>query len=124
MIRYLFFVAAGGALGSVLRYTLQRLLNPVHQDAFPTGTWLVNLLGCLLIGIGWGISDKYATISEETKLFLITGLCGGFTTLSAFSQESLLLIKTDKIAIFAFYLTATVVGGWMATWAGYKFLAP
>ncbi|MFM8710635.1 MAG: fluoride efflux transporter CrcB [Sphingomonadales bacterium] len=124
MIRHLLFVAAGGALGSVLRYSLQRLLNPAQQDAFPSGTWLVNVLGCLLIGIGWGISEKYSILSEETKLFLFTGLCGGFTTLSAFSHESLLLIKTDRFAIFALYLTATLVGGWIATWAGYKFFAP
>ncbi|MFM8806923.1 MAG: fluoride efflux transporter CrcB [Sphingomonadales bacterium] len=122
MIRYLFFVAAGGGLGSALRYWVQRIMNPAPLDTFPTGTWLVNILGCLLIGIGWGISEKYDAFSEETKLFLFTGLCGGFTTLSAFSQESLLLIKAERFTILTLYLAATLVGGWLATWAGYKLL--
>lgn len=120
MIRLLFFVAVGGALGSALRFTMQRLLNPVEQNAFPTGTLLVNILGCLLLGIGWGLSDKYHSVSEETKLFLLTGLCGGFTTLSAFSQESLLMIRAERFFILAIYLLITILGGWLATWAGYK----
>jgi CrcB protein len=120
MIRILFFVAAGGALGSVLRYLLQHFFNPIQQEAFPTGTWLVNMLGCLLIGIGWGFSERYHLLSEETKLFLLTGICGGFTTLSAFSQESLLLVKADRFSFFAFYLVSTIVGGLAATWIGYK----
>jgi CrcB protein len=123
MIRFLFFVVAGGALGSSLRYAMQRLLNPMQPDAFPIGTCLVNVLGCLLIGIGWGLSEKYYELSEETKLFLFTGLCGGFTTLSAFSHESLLLLRAERFLIFFSYLTITLVGGWMATWAGYKLFA-
>lgn len=123
MMRYIFFVATGGALGSVVRYLLQRYLNPVPQDAFPTGTLLVNIAGCLLIGIGWAISERNSILSEETKLFLLTGLCGGFTTLSAFSHESLLLIKAERFVIFGLYLTATLVGGWIATWVGYRFFA-
>jgi|688.fasta_scaffold814106_2 CrcB protein len=123
MMRLLLVVAAGGALGSVLRYLMQRLFNPVQQDAFSMGTWLVNLLGCLLIGIGWGLSEKYHSLSEDAKLFLFTGLCGGFTTLSAFSHESMLLIKEDKFSLFGLYAIATIVGGWVVTWAGYKLIA-
>lgn len=120
MIRLLLFVAVGGALGSALRFAMQRSLNPIEQDAFPIGTLLVNILGCLLLGIVWGLSDKYHSFSEETKFFLLTGLCGGFTTLSAFSQESLLMMKAERFSILSIYLLITVVGGWLATWAGYK----
>ncbi|MBM3914746.1 MAG: fluoride efflux transporter CrcB [Sphingomonadales bacterium] len=120
MIRILLFVATGGALGSVLRYLMQRILNPSAQDNFPTGTWLANTLGCLLIGVAWAISEKYYIFTEETKLFLFTGLLGGFTTLSAFSQESIILFKAEKFYLLALYLMATLVGGWLATWGGYK----
>jgi CrcB protein len=75
-----------------------------------------------LLGIGWGLSDKYHSVSEATKLFLLTGLCGGFTTLSAFSQESLLMIRAERFFILAIYLLITILGGWLATWAGYKII--
>lgn len=122
MIRLIFVVALGGAAGSVLRFLIQRALNPTMLNTFPLGTWLVNLLGSLLIGILWGISEKFDTLSEESKLLLITGICGGFTTLSALSQESILLLKDQKYSIFLVYFFTTLLGSLAATWGGYKLI--
>lgn len=79
-------VAIGGALGSVGRYLIA--ISTMRFSAhFPIGTFIANLLGCLLIGILWGIFEK-VEISHEFRLFLFTGFLGGFTTLSTFARES------------------------------------
>jgi fluoride exporter len=111
-------VAAGGAAGSLLRYLMQRYLN----TSFPLGTLLVNLSGCLLIGLFWGWLGK-SSFSETTRLLLMTGLCGGFTTFSAFSQETIGLMQQGKWPSAFFYCLVSVAGGLLATFAGYKITA-
>ena len=107
-------VGLGGAAGSMLRYLVQRWI-PL---SFPLATLLVNLSGCFIIGMLWGLSAR--SISEEKRLLLSTGFCGGFTTFSAFSQESVQMISENRWRTFALYLTASVAGGLTATWLGYK----
>ncbi len=111
-------VAVGGALGSVLRFLIQRFFVISVAVTFPMGTFIVNILGCLLIGIIWGIKTKNG-ISDEATLFLMTGLCGGFTTFSAFSSESVVLLHQDKFFLFLLYVTLSVVLGFSATYAGH-----
>lgn len=82
---------------------------------------VVNLLGCLLIGGLWAASEK--GLGENLRLLLMTGFCGGFTTLSAFSLESLQLMTTGRWAAFVLYFFATVAGGLLATFVGYKFFS-
>lgn len=121
-MRSIVWVALGGATGSVLRFLMQRLLNPISTDQFPWGTWLVNMSGCLLIGLLWAWGQKNHALSPEARFFLLAGLCGGFTTLSAFSQESLALLQAKQYLIFLSYALATILGGWCCTWAGYKLI--
>ena len=111
-------VAAGGALGSVLRYWVQQ---PFKMFLFPFGTWAVNVLGCFLIGLLWGYLSKGA-LSDEGRLLLVTGFCGGFTTFSAFSQEGLQLLQQNKVSLFIIYTGASVAAGLLATFAGYKLI--
>lgn len=119
MMRQLLFVALGGAAGSVLRFLCQRALNHV---SFPYGTFTVNIAGCLLIGMFFGLLQK-SQLAPTTYLLLVTGFCGGFTTFSAFSQESLLLLMEQRWASFVFYVVASVAAGLLATFAGYKLLS-
>ena len=116
MIRNILLVGLGGGLGSIARYLCQRWF----PHPFPWATFGVNAAGCLLIGIFWGMTFKSFTSNENWKLFLMTGLCGGFTTFSAFTLESIGLIKQQRLALFFFYIMASVVVGLAATYAGMK----
>ena len=109
-----FLVGIGGAAGSILRFALQRWVN----HSFPIGTFCVNIAGCFLIGIVWGLTSR--GLGENTRLFLATGFCGGFTTFSAFSQESLQLLMDDRWAFFLFYVMGSVIIGLLATYFGFK----
>lgn len=110
-------VAAGGAVGSVLRYALQKWLNL----SFPFGTLAVNIIGCFFAG--WLMAMLMKGISSQTYLFLMTGFCGGFTTFSAFSSESVQMLLTDKWTYFFLYVMISVTGGLLATFLAYKFFS-
>jgi fluoride exporter len=107
-------IALGGATGSVVRYFFQKALNA----SFPFGTLTVNVIGCFLIGWLWALSLK--GLNEQTRLFLMTGFCGGFTTFSAFSLENLEMMLSDRWMSFSIYIIASVAGGLLATFLGYK----
>jgi CrcB protein len=87
---------------------------------FPTGTLLVNLSGCFLIGVLWGVVSRSLTWNDEMKLLLMTGFCGGFTTFSAFTLEGIGLLKENKAALFFVFVAASVVGGLLATFIGIR----
>jgi CrcB protein len=122
MIKNILLVALGGSLGSVIRYLCQRWVALHYPQHFPYGTFAVNIAGCLLIGIFWGLTFKSFTENEHWKLFLMTGICGGFTTFSAFTLEGVALIKEERLALFFTYVAGSVVLGLMATWAGMKII--
>ncbi|RYY97304.1 MAG: CrcB family protein [Chitinophagaceae bacterium] len=115
-MRPLLLVALGGAAGSALRFAVQRFLN---LPLFSWGTLLVNLLGCALIGALWALSAR-GSLSGTGRHLLMSGFCGGFTTLSAFTLESNALLQQGRAATFFLYTLATVGGGMLATFAGYK----
>ncbi|GAC1425994.1 MAG: fluoride efflux transporter CrcB [Flavisolibacter sp.] len=114
MFYNLTLVGLGGAAGSVLRYFFQRCLNV----KFPYGTLIVNITGCLLIGLLMGYFGKQS--EESKKLLLITGFCGGFTTFSSFSWEATQLIHDNRWFAFLFYISISVIAGLMATIIGLK----
>src|SRR5687767_1799578 len=107
-------VGIGGAAGSMVRYLLQRQLNA----DFPLGTLSVNLIGCLLIGIFWGLITRQQ-MNTLWQLTLLTGFCGGFTTFSSFTLESLQLLQNNRYLFFALYTISSIVFGLLATFAGY-----
>jgi fluoride exporter len=101
-------IGAGGALGSVLRYLLGRLVHSGVQTAFPVGTLAVNVLGCVLVGA----LSRYFLGSEVhpvLKSALIVGFCGGFTTFSAFSLETVGLLSGGAIGKALLYVTMSIV---------------
>ena len=118
MMRQLLFIALGGASGTVLRFLLQRTFN---NSIFPYGTLLVNIAGGLLIGILWGLFQK-TSINSATYLALATGFCGGFTTFSAFTLESMQLLLQQRWVPFLLYTAGSVAAGLLATFTGYKLI--
>ncbi len=113
-----FIVGIGSFLGGGLRYLISVFFNQKINPDFPYATLSVNLLGCLLIGVFYGLFEK-SLISNDWKLFLTTGLCGGFTTFSAFSNEALQLFKQGNITAMLIYILISIIIGIALTYAGY-----
>jgi CrcB protein len=120
MIKSILMVGIGGATGSILRFAMQKIFPPHSLTSFPTGTFLVNIIGCFLIGIFWGQFARSVSWNEEMKLLLMTGLCGGFTTFSAFTLEGIGLLKENKMGLFFFYVGGSVILGLLATFTGIR----
>lgn len=119
MLKDFLMVGLGGAIGSMLRYGTNLAIN---SKIFPTGTLLVNLIGCFAIGLFFGISIKNENLAANWKLFFATGLCGGFTTFSAFSLENMQLLISGKYGLFALYIIASILLGLAAVVAGYRLI--
>lgn len=120
MIRNILLVALGGGLGSVARYLVSRWAQGSILSAFPWGTMIVNIAGCVLIGFFCGLFDQGVLRSTSVKLFLTVGFCGGFTTFSTFMNENLLLLRSDSILLAAIYTGASVAIGLLGVYAGLK----
>ncbi|MFM2157311.1 MAG: hypothetical protein RL516_2060 [Bacteroidota bacterium] len=113
-----FIVGIGSFLGGGLRYLISVFFNQKINSDFPYATLSVNLLGCLLIGVFYGLFEKSLT-NNDWKLFLTTGLCGGFTTFSAFSHEALQLFKQGNVMAMLIYILISIIIGIALTYAGY-----
>ena len=120
MIKNILLVGLGGSIGSIGRYLCQKWFAAYYASSFPWGTFTVNIIGCLAIGIFWGLSLKSFDSNESWKLFLMTGLCGGFTTFSAFTLEGVGLLREQKLALFFSYVAISVVLGLLATYIGIR----
>ncbi len=117
-MRALLFVGIGGGLGSILRYTISLFVGRHVPIVFPVGTFLVNISGCFLIGFFYSLATRYTGFGPEWRLFLITGICGGYTTFSTFSYDGLILLKQGSAISFIIYAVGSVVIGLLATLAG------
>jgi CrcB protein len=113
-------VAVGGGLGSIGRYLLSGwVLHRAVDWQFPLGTFIVNVLGCLFVGVLGGLVVKHDLLSAEVRLFLFTGIAGGFTTFSAFGLETFFLLRKGAVEIAAAYVVLSVLVGLLVLWAGF-----
>lgn len=108
MLRLILIVGTGGFIGTVGRFLLSRVIHANTFTSFPLGTFTVNIIGCLLIGIIYGISGKSNIISPDLRLFLTVGVCGGFTSFSTFSSENIFLLRDGNFMLFALYTSLSV----------------
>lgn len=116
----LFYIFIGGGLGSVLRYIIQLKVNEqasTYAFPFSWGTFTVNIIGCLLIGLFYSLSEKLQW-PLHIRLFLTVGLCGGFTTFSTFSNDSLSLLEGKFYITFMLYTLLSIGLGLLAVLAG------
>lgn len=104
------FIGLGGFIGTILRYLSQVLfLRLMPASVLPYGTMFVNIVGCLIIGIVIGLSEKYLWLTPGWRVFLATGFCGGFTTFSAFAFENVQMLQQSNYTGFALYSILTFI---------------
>ena len=117
--RYL-LVAAGGAFGSIARYALDGLVLRLGGAYFPSGTFVVNGVGCLIFGLILGLTEgRWVPLTPAGRLFLLIGLLGGFTTFSTFTFETFQLVRGGEYARGALNAAGQVIVGYAAMWVGY-----
>lgn len=116
-MRLILFVGAGSFIGGICRYLASTLVQSKSHSDFPYGTLLVNLTGCFIIGLLFGIFEK-TPLNPEWRLFLVTGILGGYTTFSAFSLETYHLIKSGHAGMALLYVAISVIAGVVLTFSG------
>ena len=120
MIKSILIVGCGSFVGGALRYLISILMKNECASSFPIGTLFVNILGCFLIGVIYGLFVRYSTTSHMLCLLLTTGFCGGFTTFSTFANESLQMLQAGNVGGFIGYVAASVILGILLVLFGYN----
>ncbi|MCF0209005.1 MAG: fluoride efflux transporter CrcB [Bacteroidaceae bacterium] len=118
MIKAMLIAGAGGFVGTCLRYIIGVFAKQWCSGFFPLGTFIVNALGCFIIGVVYGLSEKSGVLNSNHVLLLATGFCGGFTTFSAFANEAWLLGTKCDMLMSVFYIAASIIVGVICVWLG------
>jgi CrcB protein len=121
MVKNFLLVGLGGGIGSMLRYAAYLFLS---NKNFPFATLTVNIIGSFIIGLVLALSIKDELFLNNWKLFLATGICGGFTTFSALSAENVALLQNGKYFVALSYIAGSIVLGIAAAWLGFKLVTP
>ncbi len=118
-MKQLIIIGLGGFLGSIFRFLVSKLNLSVHFLSIPVGTFTVNIIGSLVIGFIAGIAMKSEIISPDLRLFLMVGICGGFTTFSSFTIENMTLLQNGQYLTAIIYTLSSVFFGILAVYLGY-----
>lgn len=121
MIKQIAIVGLGGSVGSILRYLTVYFSAKLYTNTpvtFPYHTFAVNIIGCFIIGILMGLSERHLLINNDLKLLLVTGFCGGYTTFSAFSAENYQLYQNGHYITLLLYISGSVIAGLAAVYIG------
>lgn len=113
-------IGLGGFVGTVARYGVSVLAYKYAGATFPFGTLTVNIVGCFLIGLVYGLIQEKDVLSTTSRLFLTVGVFGGFTTFSSFGNETLLLLRAGHLLLGIGYMLISVLVGVVAVWGGYS----
>ena len=116
-MKILFLIGAGSFAGGIFRYLLSQYVQVKSFSTFPFGTLTINIVGCVFIVVVFGVAGK-GNVSHEMRLFLATGLLGGFTTFSAFSNETFDLFRNGQFWFAIVYMLVSVLVGLVATFIG------
>ena len=109
MLKTILLVGIGGAIGSIFRYVTHWATTKYFQGSFPLSTFLVNILGSLLIGLFIGYLGKYFPENHPLKFLLIVGFCGGFTTFSSFALENYNLLQNNNQITAYIYMATSII---------------
>ena len=112
-------VFLGGGIGSGCRFLISNILNNNFKSFHYLGTFSVNVIGCILIGLVMGFLQKENNFNQNYLLLYSSGFCGGFTTFSAFANENLDLIKSGNFSVFFLYVVSSIISGIAAAYLGY-----
>ncbi len=119
MLKQLLLIGTGGFIGSVARFLVSRLNTRVEWLSIPLGTLAVNVLGSFLIGFLIGVSERSPVLTVELRMFLMVGLCGGFTTFSSFSGENLMLMRNGQFLTLFLYTGLSILLSFTAGYLGF-----
>ncbi len=111
MFRLLLIIGSGSFIGGITRFLISRYIQGQALSSFPYGTFLVNVAGCFLIGIFYGLSERGNLMNAELRMFLTVGFCGGFTTFSTFANENISLLREGDFFYFALYTSLSIFSG-------------
>lgn len=115
------FVMLGGAVGALLRYGVSRMCSGMTFWSIPVGTFLVNVIGCFVLGVLTGLSCRHVScLSQGVVLMLTVGMCGAFTTFSTFSSETVRMMNDGHFLQALIYVSASVILGFLLFWLGSK----
>jgi len=119
MLKEILLIGFGGFIGSVARYFVSKLNLTIDFFSIPLGTLIVNILGSLLLGFLTGIVVKSPILTVEWRLFLMVGICGGFTTFSTFTSENMMLLHNGQFLSAALYIGLSLLLSFVAVFVGY-----
>jgi len=108
-MKSLLLIFLGGGLGSVTRFSLGKWISSLHSHHFPWGTLIVNVVACFALGWIIGLADHKHIISPSARLFWTVGFCGGFSTFSTFSNETLYLLQSGFTVSLVLYITLSLL---------------
>ena len=119
MLKSILIVGAGSFLGGALRFLISTLIKGACTSSFPWATLTVNLIGCLLIGVIYGLFTRHSNVQHAMCLLLTTGFCGGFTTFSTFASEGVQMLQGGNLGVFATYAFLSLGLGILLVMLGY-----
>jgi fluoride exporter len=118
MFRNVLVVGFGSFLGGISRYLCYQVIQKLIFTNFPIGTLFINISGCFLIGILFGLFEKGNIMSADIRLFLTVGFCGSFTTFSSFSNDTINLVKDSEVLYLMIYMGISIFVGISVTYLG------
>ena len=118
MIKYIYIIS-GGAVGSLLRFLIADYISGKNMTAFPAGTFSVNIIGSLLIGLLFGFFSLNGEVDDKLRFLVFIGFLGGFTTFSSFALENIKLLNDGFISTALFYILLSNIVGISLAFAGY-----